>query len=151
MTLRVVATDLETGETSEATIPDGSYVLLATAPCHLAHEQRYANGTRVLTVKGYREGATADTRTSWSWTPPPEPPPSVRRLRPVERYPGDNDIWIDREPDHTGWRIFIRGRSGGPVEWLQVVAAAGQIYGGRQLVDATAEVSSVDGTEPNRG
>lgn len=101
MTLHVVATDVETGETFEATIPDGSYVLLCTEPCHLAHEQWYSNGTRCLTLKGYREGAGAKTRTAWSWTPPPEPGPDVLRLRPVERYPGDNGVRIDRhsEPD----------------------------------------------------
>lgn len=75
----------------------------------------------------------------WSWTPPAEPGPEVRRVRPVPRYAGDNAIWFDREDDGSGWRLVMHGRVGVPDEWLQVVAAAGSVYGGRQLVDATAE------------
>jgi hypothetical protein len=76
---------------------------------------------------------------SWSWVSPAEPGPAVRRVRPVERYPGDNGIWFDREPDNSGWRLVMRGRPGEVIEWLQVVAAAGQVYGGRTLIDATNE------------
>ncbi len=47
----------------------------------------------------------------WSWTPPAEPGPDVRRLRPVERYAGDNSIWYDREPDGSGWRLVAASAS----------------------------------------
>jgi len=50
--IRVVATDIDTGETGEVVIQPGSYVLTAAAPCRLASEQHYANGTVVLTLKG---------------------------------------------------------------------------------------------------
>jgi hypothetical protein len=76
----------------------------------------------------------------WSWTPPPEPGPEVRRVRPVESYPGDNGIWYDREPDNSGWRLVMMGRRGDVLEWLKVVAGAGSVYGGRQLIDATDEM-----------
>lgn len=86
----------------------------------------------------------------WSWTPPPEPGVEVRRVRPVERYPGDNSIWFNRVAG--GWRLVMRGRAGDVIEWLQVVAAAGSVYGGRQLVDATDECGRCgrpfDGTDP---
>lgn len=75
----------------------------------------------------------------WSWTPPAEPGAEVRRVRPAERYAGDNGVWYDREPDDSGWRLYMRGRPGGVIEWLQVLAGAGSIYGGRQLIDATEE------------
>ena len=77
----------------------------------------------------------------WSWTPPAEPGPEVRRVRPVERYPGDNGIKYDREPDNSGWRLVMMGRRGEVIEWLQVLAGAGSIYGGRQLIDATSELA----------
>jgi hypothetical protein len=84
----------------------------------------------------------------WSWTPPTEPGPEVRRVRPVERYAGDNSIWYDREPDNSGWRGVMMGRPGGVIEWLQVVAGAGSVYGGQTLIDATAERESID-TRPS--
>lgn len=83
--------------------------------------------------------AAATDPVFWTWTPPGEPRREVRRVRPVESYPGDNSIWFDREDDGAGWRCVLRGRPGEPMDWLQVVAAAGSIYGGRTLVDATAE------------
>lgn len=90
-------------------------------------------------------------RAEWSWTPPAEPGPNVRRVRPVERYTGDNGIRYDREPDNSGWRLVMMGRPGGVIEWRQVIAGAGSIYGGRQLIDATAELeqtaSGKDSTE----
>lgn len=49
--IHVVATDLETGETSEAIIRPGDYVLVAAEPCRLAHEEHRANGTVILTLK----------------------------------------------------------------------------------------------------
>ncbi len=50
--IRVVATDLATGETSEKTLTPGSYALVVAAPCYLAAEQLHSNGTNVLTLKG---------------------------------------------------------------------------------------------------
>jgi hypothetical protein len=51
--LRVVATDLETGESETQDIPAGEYLLLTTEPCHLASTQAYpVKGTHVLTIKG---------------------------------------------------------------------------------------------------
>lgn len=88
--------------------------------------------------------ATAAAPEPWTWTPPAEPGPHVRRLRPVERYRGDNATWFDRTDDGAHWRCFLRGRPGEPMAWLHVIAAAGQIYGGRTLVDATAERDAED-------
>jgi hypothetical protein len=51
--LRVVATDLLTGESGTVDLPAGEYLLLTTEPCHLASTQAYpTKGTHVLTVKG---------------------------------------------------------------------------------------------------
>lgn len=83
--------------------------------------------------------AAATAPLPWTWTPPGEPGPHVRRLRPTENYPGDNSVWFDRTDDGAHWRCFLRGRPGSPMGFLQVVAAAASIYGGRTLVDATDE------------
>lgn len=50
--IRVVATDLETGETAEKVIQPGNYVIVAASPCYVAGEQHHANGTSQLTLKG---------------------------------------------------------------------------------------------------
>ncbi len=53
MSVRVVVTDEQTGDTDEARVADGDYLMLATHPCTytvVAH----ANGTHVITVKGRR-------------------------------------------------------------------------------------------------
>lgn len=52
MSVRVVATDEQTGESDERVIPDGDYLLICVRPAHLTHTQAHANGTHVLTVKG---------------------------------------------------------------------------------------------------
>ena len=53
MSLRVTVVDEQTGETDEATVPDGDYPLICTEPCHLASTQAYpTKGTHVLTIKG---------------------------------------------------------------------------------------------------
>ena len=50
--LKVVVTDLETGETEEALVPAGEYMLLVTAPAYLAHAQMHKGGeTAQLTIK----------------------------------------------------------------------------------------------------
>jgi hypothetical protein len=54
--IRVTAVDLETGETREVVIKSGNYVITAAAPCHVAGEQHYDNGTTVLTLKGRSRG-----------------------------------------------------------------------------------------------
>lgn len=51
--LRVTCTDLVTGESQTADIPAGDYLLLTTAPCHVAGTQAYPmKGTHVITIKG---------------------------------------------------------------------------------------------------
>jgi hypothetical protein len=50
--LRITVTDLASGQTETAEIPSGEYLLLATAPCHVAHTNAHANGTHVITIKG---------------------------------------------------------------------------------------------------
>jgi hypothetical protein len=53
MSIRVVVTDEQTGDTETVTVPDGDYFLVCTEPCHLAHVQSYpTKGTHVLTIKG---------------------------------------------------------------------------------------------------
>lgn len=51
MSVRVVATDLETGETKEVVIEAGNYVLFTVAPCYQHGTTVHANGTHVITVK----------------------------------------------------------------------------------------------------
>lgn len=60
--IRVVATDLETGEASEVVILPGNYVLVAAEPCRLDREQHHPNGTVVLTLTGRspRYGCTVE-------------------------------------------------------------------------------------------
>lgn len=52
MSIKVVVTDLETGDTNEATVQDGDHILITVDPCYLANQQMYANGTTVLTIRG---------------------------------------------------------------------------------------------------
>lgn len=56
MSLRVVVTDEQTGDTETVHVPDGDYFIVCTAPCHLAHAQAHGNGTHVLTIKGRVDG-----------------------------------------------------------------------------------------------
>lgn len=49
--IKVTATDLENGETSEAIIRPGQHVLICADPCYLDGEQHYGNGTVILTLK----------------------------------------------------------------------------------------------------
>lgn len=52
--IRVTAVDLESGQSSECTLvagKRGQYVVITAEPMYLAHEQRHANGTVVLTLK----------------------------------------------------------------------------------------------------
>lgn len=76
------------------------------------------------------------------WALPPEPGPDVRRLRPVERYRGDNGIWLDREPDNSGWRLVVMNRPADEaLEWIRAYGlGAATCWGGRPLLDATSEV-----------
>jgi hypothetical protein len=50
--VRVTTEDLETGEKSTFVLPPGNYAVICAEPCHLAHEQHYATGTSMITVKG---------------------------------------------------------------------------------------------------
>lgn len=76
------------------------------------------------------------------WDLPAEPGPEVTRLRPVERYPGDNSLLLERGPNGAGWRVVINGRPGEPLDWVQAFGLGmAQIFGGRPLIDATQEMS----------
>lgn len=50
--LKVTVHDPETGETDHVEIPDGSYLLLCTAPCRRTGLTAYATGTHQITVRG---------------------------------------------------------------------------------------------------
>lgn len=50
---RVTVEDLAEGGSSSRMISAGDFFLLTTEPCYLDGEQRYANGTVVLTIKGH--------------------------------------------------------------------------------------------------
>lgn len=51
--IRVTVLDLKTGETETAEIEPGNYIVVCAEPAHIAHTQAHANGTHILTVKGY--------------------------------------------------------------------------------------------------
>lgn len=51
--IKVTAEDLGTGDSESIVITDG-YVLTCAGTAYLAHVQAYANGTRVITIKGVR-------------------------------------------------------------------------------------------------
>jgi hypothetical protein len=59
MSLKITVTDVETGETGTAEITEGDYLLITHKPCYEHGVQVYANGTQVITVKGYRPRAKA--------------------------------------------------------------------------------------------
>lgn len=151
-------TDLEGWGFTTADMDDLSDVLASAYTAHMVIGT--ARFSRAVLGAGYRRSAPASPQwelrdmftdrpaAPWSWTPPAEPGPEVRRVRPVERYAGDNGIWYDREPDGSGWRGFLNGRPGGVIGWLQVIAGCGSVYGGRQLVDATSEIGEPDGSSP---
>lgn len=52
MSIRVTATDTETGEVLETTVERGNYVIVAVDPCRLVDEQHYRSGASVLTLRG---------------------------------------------------------------------------------------------------
>ncbi len=57
--IKVTAVDLQTQERSECTLragQRGQYVVITAEPMYVEHEQRYGNGTVVLTLK-HREAA----------------------------------------------------------------------------------------------
>ncbi len=56
VTVKVTVEDPETGETISRTITD-DYVVITAGSCYLDGTAWYANGTRVLTVKGAKGGA----------------------------------------------------------------------------------------------
>lgn len=47
----VIATDLTTGERGEASIKPGNFVCVCAEPLYVAGEQRYANGTIIVTLR----------------------------------------------------------------------------------------------------
>ena len=52
MSIRVIATDLDTGIQRVSVIEAGNYCIVAADPCHVAGEQHHATGTTVITLKG---------------------------------------------------------------------------------------------------
>lgn len=84
-------------------------------------------------------GALVESDGAWSWTPPAEPGPHVRRVRRVDDdQAGGDTVWFDRIAAGR-WRIVLRGQPAGVVPWRYVIALNNTMYGGRTLVDATAE------------
>jgi len=74
--IKVTVTDLGTGDSESAEIAEitDDYILTCAGSCHLAHVASYANGTRVLTIKGRRSslcGVTPSTLTFSPWCPVP--------------------------------------------------------------------------------
>jgi hypothetical protein len=53
--IKVTATDLDTSDSDEVVISN-DYVVTCAGSCYVDHVQAYANGTRVITVKGRRHG-----------------------------------------------------------------------------------------------
>lgn len=49
--VRVHVTDLETGDTDEAIVPTGDYLIIAVEPARY-EVQAHQNGTHIITVKG---------------------------------------------------------------------------------------------------
>lgn len=62
MSVRVVATDEETGESDERIVPDGDYLLICVRPAHLTNTQAHGNGTHVLTIKDTRAVPVVETK-----------------------------------------------------------------------------------------
>ena len=52
--VKITVTDPATGEVLAEQVIDNDYAIVATGSCHVAHINAYANGTRVLTIKGRR-------------------------------------------------------------------------------------------------
>jgi hypothetical protein len=49
--IRVVATDLETGESGTQDLAPGKFVVICAEPAYVHYEQVHANGTSVVTIK----------------------------------------------------------------------------------------------------
>ncbi|MGE4425035.1 MAG: hypothetical protein AB7G37_01120 [Solirubrobacteraceae bacterium] len=49
--IRVTAEDPDTGDRQTTELPPGSYVVVCAEPRRVTHEQRYANGTVVITTR----------------------------------------------------------------------------------------------------
>jgi hypothetical protein len=51
--VEIAITDLEPDDVELVRVPRGTYYILTTEPCHVAHVQKYpTKGTTVLTIKG---------------------------------------------------------------------------------------------------
>lgn len=62
MTLRIIVTDIDTGESDTAEIAEGDYLLITHKPCYEASVQTYpTTGTHVLTIKGHAPKRKATT------------------------------------------------------------------------------------------
>lgn len=49
--VRIEVTDLDTGDKDSAVIQPGDYMVITVDPCHVAHTNKYGNGTHVVTIK----------------------------------------------------------------------------------------------------
>lgn len=56
--IEVTAIDAERGEQDTVTLKPGQYVVTCAEPLYVAHEQRHANGTVVLTLKRRKEATS---------------------------------------------------------------------------------------------
>jgi hypothetical protein len=51
--VRIVVTDLATGESETQDVADNDYWILTTGACHVSHTQVFpTKGTHILTIKG---------------------------------------------------------------------------------------------------
>jgi hypothetical protein len=133
-----LVTDATPDDEDEVTLGPGDYGKVSGDDIAMVVRATGALITSVEVIPEYEEDEAATPDGPRRWALPDEPGPEVRRLRPVERYPGDNSIWLDREPDNSGWRIVMRGRAGEPMEWVRAYSlGAGSVWGGRPLIDAT--------------
>lgn len=53
--IRVTVQDLDNGD-HESVVIENDYVVTCAGSCYVAHVQKFANGTHILTIKGRRDG-----------------------------------------------------------------------------------------------
>jgi hypothetical protein len=59
--LRLTIEDLDEGTTEVQEVPDDSYWIVVTGSCDVAEVTAHANGTHVLTIRGYRDAKATAT------------------------------------------------------------------------------------------
>ena len=63
VSIRVVATDLDSGQQVETVVDAGDYVVITAPPCHIAGEVHHRTGTSVLLLQGRDPDLMATTTT----------------------------------------------------------------------------------------